>query len=117
MREFFTCYVLSLDENLDFEKQIATNTAMCLTCGQTFNRGPKQSTTSLSHHLKMYHRELFIIVQKAKDEELRECEGKMKKSPKNGRKRPACSDLALGNPELGSQSLSPGGGLISNDVS
>ncbi|KAH7673186.1 hypothetical protein AAVH_42334, partial [Aphelenchoides avenae] len=36
-----------------FQKQTVTNTAQCYSCGQVFNRGPKQSTTSLSHHLKM----------------------------------------------------------------
>ena len=39
-----------------FGKQAASNTALCYACGAIFNRGPKQSTTSLSHHLKMYHR-------------------------------------------------------------
>ncbi|KAI6184553.1 MADF domain-containing protein [Aphelenchoides bicaudatus] len=54
-----------------FKKQTDQNTAMCYTCGAIFNRGPKQSTTSLSHHLKMYHREQFILIQQAKDEDLR----------------------------------------------
>uniref|UniRef100_A0A914D0K8 MADF domain-containing protein n=1 Tax=Acrobeloides nanus TaxID=290746 RepID=A0A914D0K8_9BILA len=54
-----------------YEKQPATNTAMCYTCGVTFNRGPKQSTTSLSHHLKMYHQEHYIAIQQAKDEDMR----------------------------------------------
>lgn len=54
-----------------YYKITQTNTALCLTCGQTFNRGPKQSTTSLSHHLKMYHRDLFIQIQQAKDAEFR----------------------------------------------
>lgn len=54
-----------------YGKVTLTNTAICLTCGQSFNRGPKQSTTSLSHHLKMYHRDLFIEIQQAKDAEFR----------------------------------------------
>jgi hypothetical protein len=54
-----------------FSKQIETNTAVCYTCGATFNRGPKQSTTSLSHHLKMYHQAQFIFIQQAKDEDNR----------------------------------------------
>ncbi|CAD5210564.1 unnamed protein product [Bursaphelenchus okinawaensis] len=54
-----------------FQKQTDTNTAMCYTCGAVFNRGPKQSTTSLSHHLKMYHREQFICIQQAKDDDLK----------------------------------------------
>ncbi|KAI6219228.1 MADF domain-containing protein [Aphelenchoides besseyi] len=56
------------------------NTALCYTCGAVFNRGPKQSTTSLSHHLKQYHREQFIVIQQAKDEELR----------RNGKNRAGC---------------------------
>lgn len=36
-----------------FKKQTEQNTALCYTCGSIFNRGPKQSTTSLSHHLKV----------------------------------------------------------------
>lgn len=54
-----------------FKKQTEQNTALCYTCGAVFNRGPKQSTTSLSHHLKMYHRDQFILIQQAKDEDLR----------------------------------------------
>ncbi|KAE9551455.1 hypothetical protein FO519_005328 [Halicephalobus sp. NKZ332] len=50
-----------------FQKRIIDNTAMCYSCGAVFNRGPKQSTTSLNHHLKMYHRDLFIQLQQAKD--------------------------------------------------
>lgn len=52
-----------------FAKLPENNRALCRTCGQTFNRGPKQSTTSLSHHLRMYHREMFISVQQARDAE------------------------------------------------
>ena len=36
-----------------FRKLKEENRAICLTCGQSFNRGAKQSTTSLSHHLKV----------------------------------------------------------------
>lgn len=61
-----------------FQKQTDTNTAMCYTCGAVFNRGPKQSTTSLSHHLKMYHREQFIFIQQAKDDDMK-MNGKSKK--------------------------------------
>ena len=50
-----------------FQKIKINNTAMCYSCGAVFNRGPKQSTTSLNHHLKMYHRDLFIQLQQAKD--------------------------------------------------
>uniref|UniRef100_A0A7E4ZQE9 MADF domain-containing protein n=1 Tax=Panagrellus redivivus TaxID=6233 RepID=A0A7E4ZQE9_PANRE len=50
-----------------FQKRTHDNTAVCYTCGAMFNRGPKQSTTSLSHHLKMYHRDYFIALQQAKD--------------------------------------------------
>ncbi|KAI1703825.1 alcohol dehydrogenase transcription factor myb/SANT-like domain-containing protein [Ditylenchus destructor] len=76
-----------------YEKQTTTNTAMCLTCGQTFNRGPKQSTTSLCHHLKMYHRELFIIVQQAKDQDQLNGTDRPKKASSSSRKRP--SDVAF----------------------
>ncbi|CAD5214899.1 unnamed protein product [Bursaphelenchus xylophilus] len=65
-----------------FQKQTETNTAMCYTCGAVFNRGPKQSTTSLSHHLKMYHREQFIFIQQAKDDDIKMNKGGKKVKPK-----------------------------------
>jgi hypothetical protein len=68
--------------------------------GAVFNRGPKQSTTSLSHHLKMYHRDQFILIQQAKDEDLRHNNNNGKSGMRTTTKRQQNNDESMANEEV-----------------